>query len=123
MKILTIAVLGLGGIFSRYFVGLLAARLMPMHFPIGTFLINIVGSFLIGVVYVFGVEKAAMPSSMAVGLLVGFLGGFTTFSSFSLESVRLIEQAEYLLGGLYFIGSPIMGYLSALLGIVLARRF
>lgn len=122
MKIFAIAILGLCGVFSRYYVGLLAARFLPMHLPIGTFVINVIGSFLIGIVYVFGIERAALPASLSVGLLVGFLGGFTTFSSFSLDSVRLIEQAEYLLGGLYFIGSPVAGFLAALAGIFLARR-
>ncbi len=121
MKLLFIAVLGLCGVFSRYYVGLFVARILPTPFPLGTFIINVVGSFLIGFIYAIGVEKGMMSESLRVGLLVGFLGGFTTFSSFALDSVRLAEQSEYLLGGLYFFGSPIVGFIAATAGLFLAR--
>ena len=121
MKIILIAVFGLCGVFCRYYVGLFVARAMPTQFPLGTFIINIVGSFLIGVVYVVGIEKIDIPSSVSVGLMVGFLGGFTTFSSFALESVRLAEQSDYLLSGVYLFGSPIIGFLVAMGGVSLTR--
>ena len=121
MKFFLIAILGLLGVFCRYYVSVFVARVAPMQFPLGTFIINIVGSFLIGVVYVVGIEKIAIPSSLSVGLLVGFLGGFTTFSSFALESVRLTEQSNYLLSGVYLFGSPVIGFLAAMGGLTLVR--
>lgn len=121
MKILFIATLGLCGVFSRYYAGILASRMLPSHFPFGTFIINIVGSFLIGVVYAVGVEKGMMSEDLRVGLLVGFLGGFTTFSSFCLDSVQLVEKSEYLMCGLYFIGSPVIGFIACTAGLFFTR--
>lgn len=122
MKILLIAVFGLLGVFSRYWGALFVARYLPtQHFPLGTFIINIIGSFLIGVVYSLGVEKGVLSVDVRVGLLVGLLGGFTTFSSYALEGTRLLEQSEFLMGGIYLFGSPLVGCLAAATGLFLAR--
>ena len=94
---------------------------MLSPFPNGTFLINIVGSFLIGIVYVLGIERAVIPPAWRVGLMVGFLGGFTTFSSYSLESARLLEEMEVWYAVLYFVLSPLLGVGAALAGIYLSR--
>ena len=88
MKILLIAVFGLLGVFSRYWGALFVARYLPtQHFPLGTFIINIIGSFLIGVVYSLGVEKGVLSVDVRVGLLVGLLGGFTTFHHMHLKGL------------------------------------
>lgn len=115
------AAFGLLGIFARYFVGLLAGRYFAAPFPYGTFLINILGSFLIGVVYVLGVEKALLNPDLRIGIVVGFLGGFTTFSAYSLETMRLVEESELWLAVLYFCLSPLMGLFGALGGLYLTR--
>ncbi len=93
----------------------------PDRFPISTFGINILGSFLIGIVYVLAVEKHILSSTISRALMAGFLGGFTTFSAYSIQSITLLSSGFNLKGVLYFIGSPILGVFSALLGILLTR--
>ena len=123
MKTFWIALGGLVGVFARYYGGLAAARFLPPTFPYGTFLINLFGAFLIGVVYVAGLERQAIPEAIRVGLMVGFLGGFTTFSSYCLESARLLETGQYLAAALYYILSPLLGLVCVGIGLLVTRYF
>ena len=122
MRILYVALFGLAGVFSRYYVGIWVAKSVPGTFPLGTFLINIVGAFLIGLVYVLGTERTVIPPDVRIGIMVGFLGGFTTFSSYCLEINRLIEQAEFFYAGLYFSLSSALGILGSAAGMLVARK-
>ena len=122
MKFAYIGIFGLLGVFARYFAGIAAEKVFAPPFPYGTFLVNMVGAFVIGLVYVLGFERSALSDELSLGIMVGFLGGFTTFSSYSLQVVRLIETAEYRTAAFYFVGSPILGCAAAAGGIVLARR-
>lgn len=121
MKVIYIAIFGLLGVFSRYYVGLGISKILPPPFPYGTFLINLSGAFVIGVIYVLGIERASLVPEVRIGIMVGFLGGFTTFSSYCLEAVRLMEEAEYFKAALYWLGSPVLGYFAALGGMLLTR--
>lgn len=123
MRILLIAAFGVFGVLSRYLFGLWVSRLLVPPFPYGTFFINIVGAFVIGIIHVLGIERSAISVDLRLGMMVGFLGGFTTFSSYCLEATRLLEEAEYTLFAFYFVGSPVLGYLAALSGIFLTRTF
>lgn len=121
MRLLWIALFGLAGVFSRYFTDEFASR-FPGPFPVGTFGINILGSFLAGVLYAWGVERSALPTELRVGILVGFLGGFTTFSSYSLQAARLVESSStFALGIAYLAASPVLGMLASLGGLNLVR--
>lgn len=121
MKLGYLAIFGLLGVFSRYYMSMGAAKLFPSNFPVGTFLINILGSFLIGIVYVWGFEKLHLSENMRLGIMVGFLGGFTTFSAVSLEAVILIEEAKPFLSLFYLVVSSSFGVLAAMAGMMLAR--
>jgi fluoride exporter len=121
MRFLYIGLFGLCGVFARYYVGLLASHYFPSSFPLGTFLINIVGAFLIGVVYVLGIEHAVVSPDLRVGVMVGFLGGFTTFSSYCLEAARLFEEAAAWRGGAYIALSPFLGLTATFAGLFLTR--
>ncbi len=121
MKLISIGLFGLLGVFARYYAGILSSRYLPLVFPFGTFFINLLGAFLIGVVWVLGMEKGAISQNVLTGIIVGFLGGFTTFSSFCLEFVRLMEESKYLYGILYLSLSPALGCLAAYFGMCLAR--
>jgi CrcB protein len=112
---------GILGVLSRYGVGLAVPKLLPPPFPYGTFLINITGAFAIGVIHVLGAERTALSADLRIGIMVGFLGGYTTFSSYCLEAVRLVDEAEYLKAALYFIGSPSIGFGAAASGMILTR--
>ena len=122
MKFISIGLFGLLGVFARYALGILTSRSLPLAFPFGTFFINLLGAFLIGVVWVLGMEKGIIPHNTLIGIIVGFLGGFTTFSSYCLEFVRLMEESKFLSGILYVSLSPALGCLAAYFGMYFARR-
>lgn len=121
VKLILIGLFGLLGVFARYYSGILASRYLPIVFPFGTLFINLLGAFLIGIVWVLGMEKEMISHNTLAGIIVGFLGGFTTFSSYCLEFVRLIEESKYLYGILYVSLSPALGCFAAYFGMYLAR--
>jgi len=123
LKFALIGFFGLVGVFGRFFLDSFATRIFHSNFPFGTFVINLLGSFPIGVVFVLGFEKTLLSSDLKVGIAVGLLGGFTTFSAFSLDVVRLIESSLYIQAFLYLSMSPIMGALAAMGGVALSRFF
>lgn len=122
MDLLYIMLFGMAGVLARYAVATFIGAHWASPFPLGTFGINILGSFLIGVVYVLAVEKTALSPELRLGLMVGFLGGFTTFSSYSLETLRLLEDAQYLPAILYLTLSPICGVVAAFGGAFAVRK-
>lgn len=122
MGLIYIGIFGLLGVFGRYFIGIFFNRFFHSSLPYDTFLINIVGAFLIGIIYVFGIEKTQISQELRIGIMVGFLGGFTTFSSYCLDAVKLFESYKYLQAFLYISLSPIIGTLATVLGIFLARK-
>ena len=121
MSFIYIALFGLLGIFSRYAFGLWIGKIFPWSFPMGTLLINILGSFLIGIVYALGQEKLVLSRELTLGLIVGLLGGFTTFSSYSLDLLRMIERREYLSALIYFNLSTLCGLGAVFSGAFLVR--
>lgn len=82
-----------GGV-VRYLVGGFIQRISGGTFPVGTLLINITGSFLLGLIYRYSTDSAAITPEVRAMLTIGFCGGYTTFSSFSYESIRLIEDGQ-----------------------------
>ena len=122
MGLVYIGIFGLLGVFSRYFIVVIINKSFQPSLPYDIFLINVVGSFLIGIIYVLGVEKVQISQDLRIAIMVGFLGGFTTFSSYCLDAVKLFESYRYLQGILYISLSPIIGILATILGIFLARK-
>ncbi len=121
IQLIYISVFGVLGVITRYYLGLLSAKYLSFDFPVATFTNNLHGSFLIGVVYSLGVERNLMNPGLTVAVMTGFLGGFTTFSAFSLETVRLFEQHLLRTALLYISGSLLGGILAAAAGLNLAR--
>lgn len=112
---------GLGGI-CRYAVGALFVARYGPGFPWGTLCINISGSFLIGLVAELAQTRAtAVDPLVRILLTAGFLGGFTTFSSFSYETLTLANGRDWKLSLAYVLGSVILGLAACYLGIVTAR--
>lgn len=117
MSILIVAAGGAIGAVCRYGISLI-----PFHFtfPLATFLTNLIGAFIIGIIV--GVaEKEQASDNMILFIKTGFCGGFTTFSTFSLESVELLSGGKYLLGGGYMVASLILCILGVILGKMCVR--
>jgi CrcB protein len=120
MIYLAVACAGGLGALSRY---LIDKNVPPTPFPLSTFLINIAGSFLIGAIYVLGTEKGILTKEMAAMIATGFIGGFTTFSAYALQTVVLAENGQAAIAAAYFVASPIVSALFAFGGIWLTRTF
>ncbi len=116
-----IALGGACGSISRYLLANWMHGLWAGKFPVGTLLVNVLGSFAIGIVYVVLVERQLIHAGWRDVLMVGFLGAFTTFSTFSLETVTLFEAGHSVLAASYMIGSAVICVLMAGLAIHLTR--
>ena len=110
MKLVLLGFFGMLGVFARYFIGLASTRVFPSGFPYGTFIINLTGCLAIGIVYALGYEKPVISHDMRLVLMTGFLGGYTTFSAFGLESFLLFKNSNVTMGLVYLILSPILGF-------------
>ena len=110
---------GLGGL-ARYVAGTWIMAKYGGRFPLGTFVINITGAFFIGVLMTLLTERFHPHPHWRLFLVVGILGGYTTFSSFEYETYQAVNDGEHWLGLLYLGGSVMLGYLGVWLGAVLA---
>lgn len=119
--ILAVAVGGAAGTLLRFATGTWIAANWPQHFSLGTFLVNIVGCLLIGLLYGFFLLRPELPIELRAGLLVGFLGGLTTFSSFSLDTLRLLENGQLPLALGYAALSVFGGLLATWVGLSLTK--
>ncbi len=110
---------GLGGL-ARYVAGTWIMAKYGGRFPMGTFVINVTGAFLIGVIMTLLTERFHPHPNLRLFVVVGILGGYTTFSSFEYETFQAVRVGERWLGLLYVAGSVVLGYLAVWLGTVLA---
>ena len=122
MQWLMIAIGGALGSMARFAAVGYLTPMLNFRFPIGTFIVNIVGSFLIGVGYVVLVEKAVLPSEWRLFLITGILGGFTTFSAFSLEMLQMWQEGHVLISIFYATSSVVLGLLFAYVGMHLTQK-
>jgi len=110
------------GSLARYVVAIAINSRVGNRFPLGTVVINITGSFLIGVLMILLTEKFQMHENWRLLLVVGFLGGYTTFSSFEFETYQAVHSGDYWIGLLNVLGSVTLGFAGVWLGAVIARR-
>jgi len=115
-----VAIGGAAGASLRYATGLWITRLFGHGFPLGVLTVNIVGSFLMGVFVVFAAQRSLTYLSPLV--MTGFLGGFTTFSAFSLEAVTLFERGQIGASGVYVASSVIGSIVALFAGLWVARE-
>jgi CrcB protein len=108
---------------ARYLIALWLAAVAGSGFPWGTLSVNIAGSFLIGLVATIADEIGAIGPDTRVLLITGVLGGFTTFSAFSLETARLVEENEMMPAALNVLANVLLGLAAVVLGIMAGRAF
>ena len=111
---------GIGGAL-RHGVNVGATKLFGYGFPYGTFIVNVLGSFAMGLLAGFFVYRAGVPQHLRLFLTTGILGGFTTFSTFSLDAALLIERHSYALAAGYLIGSVAAGLSALFFGLAVFR--
>jgi fluoride exporter len=109
------------GALARYGISTWAAARYGTGFPVGTMLINVLGSLLIGVVIALFSTRLSAAWPWRPLLVTGLLGGFTTFSSYSYESLQLLLRGEWLLAAVYALGSVALGLAAVALGVWLVR--
>jgi CrcB protein len=120
-----ILVISLGGILganTRYFVSLYVAERLGAAFPYGTLLINVTGSLIIGFFLTLITERYSVDPLWRLFFATGFLGAYTTFSSYTYEAAQLIRDGSYALAFLYLFGSVLAGMVGVFMGIVAAER-
>jgi CrcB protein len=117
---LWVGVGGFAGSILRYAVGTWIGGRTSAAFPVGTFVINLSGSFLLGLVMGLGETRVLQPPVRPL-VAIGFIGGYTTFSTFTYETVRLLEQGSFLAAGANAVGSVLLGLAAALVGLAVGR--
>lgn len=121
LKILVVAAGGSVGAVARYLASTWAAERFGANFPYGTLIVNVIGCFIIGIFMTMTTERFIVSPYWRLLITVGFVGGLTTFSSFSYETFRLLEDADIMMA-LYNIAlNLILGFLATWLGIGAAR--
>lgn len=105
----------------RYVTALMVQSKNTTQFPMGTFLINLIGCFVIGMVYAIAARNATTGSDIRLLLATGFCGGFTTFSAFAFENLELFKSGMHLTAFLYIILSVVLGILAVVLGASLIK--
>jgi fluoride exporter len=121
MQILIVAVGGAVGSVCRFLTGVFVTRLAGPAFPWGTLTVNVVGSFAIGFLAELVARKLNASMEMRLLIVVGFLGGFTTFSSFSLDTIALIERGATAAALSYVLASVVISLLATFGGLAFGR--
>jgi CrcB protein len=122
-KLLLIGLAGALGALARYGLGGLVQRYAGVTFPWGTFVVNIIGAFLFGFIWSLVEQRLVISVETRVIILSGFLGAFTTFSSFMFETSSLIGEAQWGLAVLNVVGQVILGLMAMFLGLAAGRVF
>jgi CrcB protein len=113
---------GIGAVL-RYIVSLISTKVFGTGFPVGTFIINIVGSLFLGFVAALAASRNDVNHNVVVFFTIGVAGGFTTFSTFSYESLTLMRKGQVLDCMGYLFMSPVMGFMAVYLGSYLGKLY
>ncbi|CCY62189.1 protein CrcB homolog [Clostridium sp. CAG:967] len=111
---------GLGAA-TRYLTGFYMTKVLTVNLPAATFSVNVTGSFLIGFLYILFIEKTDLSPALKLALTVGFCGGLTTFSTFSIELFEMIKNAQFIQAFVYALLSVIICLLAVTVGVYCAK--
>ena len=121
IQCLAVGAAGAAGALARFGLGRLFGRL-PVQFPVGTFVINITGSFFLGWFSTFAQERYPLPDTLRLAIATGFVGAYTTFSTWMFESADLARKGATLESAANLLGSLIVGLAAVWLGMVVGRK-
>jgi fluoride exporter len=120
-EVIFLALAGALGTLSRYGLSGLVQRLAGAGFPYGTLAVNILGSLIIGLIMQVGLSTDIIPRTLRLVITLGFLGAFTTFSSFSYETISFLEDGAWLMASLNIVSNLGLCLLSTFLGMTIGR--
>src|SRR4051794_19723945 len=121
---MTVLLIGVGGFFgaiSRYLVDGWVTDRFGGALPYGTFVVNVSGSLIVGVLFALTVERNGLPPESRALVMIGFIGAYTTFSTLMLESWRLIEAGSLAAGMINLVGSGVVGMVAVVIGLTVGR--
>jgi CrcB protein len=121
MTPLLVGIGGFAGAVTRWLVDAWVSTRNPTAFPLGTLVINVTGSFVLGLLFAWVIERGVLPAEVRAPLMIGFLGAYTTFSTFMLESWRLVEDGAWVLALANLGGSVLLGLAAVLGGLAVGR--
>jgi fluoride exporter len=112
---------GAAGAMTRYLVDSWVAQRTAAAFPWGTLVVNVSGSFVLGLLFALAIERDILPAQSRLPLMVGFVGAYTTFSTLMLESWRLVDGGAIAMALANVVGSAVLGLIAVVAGLVLGR--
>ena len=111
---------GIGAVL-RYLIGMYCSENFRMNIPASTFIVNIIGSFILGFLYILFINKPEIRTEIKLAITVGFCGGFTTFSTFSLEIFEMLGKSNFYQAGIYVLLSLLLGIIAVGVGAYCAK--
>lgn len=120
-NILAVFIGGGTGAVLRYLAGVLAVKVLHVHLPLSTFVVNIAGCFVLGFLFALFVSKPEINPALKLALTAGFCGGLTTFSTFSFEMFEMLKNAQYMQVSVYLVSSLTVGLLAVWIGVNSAK--
>jgi CrcB protein len=121
VELVLVGIGGFAGAVTRRALDLWVSDRSATGFPLGTLVINLSGSFLLGLLFAWAIERDVLPREVRGPLMIGFLGAYTTFSTWMLESWRLVEDGAWQLAALNLVGSVVLGLIAVLGGLAVGR--
>lgn len=122
-KYLVLALAGAAGTLARFWLGGVVQRLAGEGFPLGNFIVNISGCLLFGLVYAVIENRSGLPGELRLYVLTGFMGAYTTFSTYMFESVALMQHGQWLAASANLLGQTVLGVACIMAGLALGRFF